>query len=96
MSADPNLLNDALDIIANDPSQENKLSTVIFLKTMIRNNFSKSLDMQKEQLQTSIKTMLQVLVESNISLKIKSHLGICIKVGLNKIKQKNTEEENIK
>ena len=93
MSHDPKYLSDTFDIIANDPSEENKLACVLFLKTMIRNNFSNNVTNPDDRL-AIVTQIVKVLAESHISIKIKSQLGNSLKTGLSKILTTKHKDDN--
>lgn len=92
MSQNPQYMTDTFDIIANDPVENNKQSTVLFFKTMIRNNFSNNIANADEKMST-LTAIVKVLAESNISIKIKVQLGNCLKTGLIKVIGSKAKEQ---
>lgn len=60
---------------------EHKLSVAVFMKTMIKHNFTSD-SITFEDRNELIKTLARIMVDSELSIRIKRLLGDCIKTSL--------------
>lgn len=84
----------AYEILLNDPEHKHKLSVAVFMKTMIKHNFTSD-SITFEDRNELIKTLARIMVDSELSIRIKRLLGDCIKTSLIKSQSKTTEEAHI-